>query len=364
MEDGIKTFPFPVQTNDKIKLIEAEFGIRGFAVVWKLHQAIYQHGYYLKWDIDTQLLFISDYRLSQVGRSSLSEIVEACLRRGVFDSDLFNTHTILTSERIQETFLTAKSRSTKVIMDKRYALPIVYDFIENARKKEKNVNIFWKNADILEQKKGREKKGKEIPPTPQEGEVWGEEKERFLNAYPKLKAGKNYDDRNIDYKVLYERFARSAHLRDTYSMKWVCNNYELIAQGVFDDEEKNKPYQDESSLTADVRGERERYYAARREQALDRAEKVRKRAIANEEFRQADGELKACEIAVARAEVSKSEKLPFLLSKLEEIKGRRRNALQAINIQESDLLPNYTCKKCSDTGFTKDGRMCDCYKKN
>lgn len=202
------------------------------------------------------------------------------------------------------------------------------------------------------------------PPTPQQGEVWGEEKERFLNTYPKLKAGKNYDDRNIDYKVLYECFARSAHLRDTYSMKWVCNNYELIAQGVFDDEEKNKPYQDEASLAADIRGERERYYAARREQALDRAENVRKKAIANEEFRQADGELKACEIAVARAEVSKSEKLSFLLDKLEEIKERRKISLQAIGIRESDLLPNYTCKKCSDTGFMKDGRMCDCYKKN
>ena len=207
-----------------------------------------------------------------------------------------------------------------------------------------------------------EKNVKEYPPTPQQGEAWGEEKERFLNTYPKLKAGKNYDDSDVDYKVLYERFARSAHLRGTYSMKWVCNNYELIAQGVFDDEENKKPYQDEASLAADLRGERERYYAALRNKALDRAEKVRKKAIANEEFRNADGELKACEIAVARAEVAGSDKLSFLQSKLEAVKQRRRNALQAIGIQESDLLPNYTCKKCSDTGFMKDGRMCDCYR--
>lgn len=210
-----------------------------------------------------------------------------------------------------------------------------------------------------------EKNISKYPPiSPQEGEARGKEKERFLNAYPKLKAGKNYDDRNIDYKVLYECFARSAHLRGTYSMKWVCANYDLIAQGVFDDDEKkSKPYQNDAGVAADMRGARERYYAALREQAIDDAEKVRKKALSSEEFKRADEELKANEIAVARAEVLGSDKLPFLLNRLEEVKERRRNALQAIGIKESDLLPNYTCKKCLDTGFMKDGRMCDCYKK-
>lgn len=162
MEDGIKTFPFPVKLDDRIKMIELEFGIQGYAVVWKLHQAIYSVGYYLKWDIDTQLLFINDYRLSMVGRNLVSEIVASCLRRGVFESSLYEKYQILTSERIQETFLTAKERNKKVIVNKDYALPIVYTFIENANKKGKNVNIFWKNADICEQKKEKEKKGNNI----------------------------------------------------------------------------------------------------------------------------------------------------------------------------------------------------------
>lgn len=159
MEDGIKSFPFPVKLDDKVRLIEAEFGIAGYAVVWKLHQAIYSVGYYLKWDIDTQLLFIEDYHLSKVGRNVVSEIVTCCLRRGVFESTSFEKYNILTSERIQETFLTAKARSTKVIMEKSYALPIVYTFIENVSKKGKNVNIFLKNADIFDIK---ERKGKNL----------------------------------------------------------------------------------------------------------------------------------------------------------------------------------------------------------
>ncbi len=125
---------------------------------------------------------------------------------------------------------------------------------------------------------------------------------------------------------------------------------------------KNAVYQNEAAIAADMRGSRERYYASLREQALDRAEKMRKKASENDNFRKAESELKECEIALARAEVFDSEKLPDLRRTLEQIKERRKNALRESGIAEADLLPNYTCKKCSDTGFLKDGRMCDCYR--
>lgn len=121
-------------------------------------------------------------------------------------------------------------------------------------------------------------------------------------------------------------------------------------------------YQSEASIAADIRGERERHYAALREAALDRAEKMRKKALENDEFRKAESEMKECEIALARAEVFDSEKLPDLRRALDEIRLRRKNALQAVGISENDLLPNYSCKKCSDTGFLENGKMCDCYR--
>lgn len=124
----------------------------------------------------------------------------------------------------------------------------------------------------------------------------------------------------------------------------------------------NAVYQSEASIAADIRGDRERHYAALREQALDRAENMRKRAARNADFKRAESEMKECEIALARAEVTESDELPALRSKLDEIKERRKSILQAVGIRESDLLPNYSCKKCSDTGFLKDGRMCDCYR--
>ena len=251
MEDGIKTFPFPTKLDDRIKMIELEFGIQGYAVVWKLHQAIYSVGYYLKWDIDTQLLFINDYRLSVVGRNLVSEIVASCLRRGVFESSLYEKYGILTSERIQETFLTAKARNKKVIVNEDYALPIVYTFIKNASKNGKNVNIFFKNADISEQKKGKEKKGNNIPPNNAgESEEDKSEFELKLNAFCK-KWGIAIDScssliADFDFDKLDKAYADSkTFLQDkeghpfAQSLNWIVKNYQAVIG--------NKKYKDRSN---------------------------------------------------------------------------------------------------------------------
>ena len=161
MKCGLKLVPLAVDDDDRIKLIEAEYGLKGWAVMYKLYQYIAAHGYYLKWDIDTQLLFIRDKCLSAVGQSAVSEIVACALRRGVFDVAMYEKHGILTSNHIQETFLNATKRSTKVVFNKEYCLPVVYDFIRNASKNGKNVNIFLKNADISEHRIGKDRIGKE-----------------------------------------------------------------------------------------------------------------------------------------------------------------------------------------------------------
>lgn len=144
---GVKNIPLPVDDEDEIKLIEAEYGLKGWATVRKLQQFIGEHGYYVKWDIDTQLLFIREKCLSAVGRSAVSEIVACALRRGVFDAAMFEKQQILTSTRLQETFLITYKRSKEIVFDKNYALPVVYDFIQNVNKSEKSVNIILKNAD-------------------------------------------------------------------------------------------------------------------------------------------------------------------------------------------------------------------------
>ena len=126
--------------------------------------------------------------------------------------------------------------------------------------------------------------------------------------------------------------------------------------------QKKSAYQSETAVAADIRGERERYYTLLREKAQDRAEKMRKKAEKNADFVKSESELKKCELALARAEAQGLDDVAALRINLKAIRAQRLKALQAVGITEEDLLPVYTCKKCSDTGFMADGRMCDCYR--
>lgn len=238
MKCGLKTFPLPIDLSDEVKLVEAEFGVNGFAVYIKLMQAIYSRGYYMKWDIDTELLFIRDYCLSAVGRNLVSEIVACCVRRGVFDIQLYQKYSILTSKRIQETFLVAMQRSKEIVFEKNYALPIVYEFIGNANKNGKNVNIFLKNVDILQQKKEKEKKRNislSSPPTPPTGE--SDENtglKVFLESHPNIEVdGYNGKISDMDFDRLSAAIEESDYLKEVTSFLWLCNQYEKIISGYF-----------------------------------------------------------------------------------------------------------------------------------
>lgn len=125
---------------------------------------------------------------------------------------------------------------------------------------------------------------------------------------------------------------------------------------------KSEPYLSETAIAADLRGSRERYYAVLRERAIDRAEKMRKKAEQSVAYSKANSAVKECELALARAEALETNDVPSLRLKLKQAQERRRQALKEVGITENDLLPSYSCKKCSDTGFMKDGRMCDCYR--
>lgn len=243
MLDGLKTFPIATEQTDGEKMIEAEFGIKGYAVLMKLYQAIYSRGYYMKWDIDTKLLFIRDYYLTEVGGNLVSEIVTACVRRGVFDSALYEQYQILTSSRIEETFLTAKQRSTKVIMDKNYALPIVYTFIDNANKKGKNVNIFFKNVDSLstfsdkgKERKEKESKGENIARTRADSlsplsnfiDKWG----ISANAIANYRGGKMA---GIDWDKVSEMVDKSTFLKGIKNISFFVDHYEEIIDGKYTD---------------------------------------------------------------------------------------------------------------------------------
>lgn len=120
IKQGVDYFPIDCHMNDKMKLIQAEFGLVGYAVVIKLWQKIYSgKGYYTEWGRDVALMFAQN---NSVGGNVVQEVVRSCLNRGIFDQRMFDEYGILTSDGIQERFAEATERRTFVNADRRYLL--------------------------------------------------------------------------------------------------------------------------------------------------------------------------------------------------------------------------------------------------
>lgn len=150
-KSGIDYFPLDVVLDAKFELIEAEFGLTGFGVVVHLLQEIYgKAGYYIEWTEEVALLFA---RKVGLGGSVVSEIVEASIRRGMFDKEKYDKYRVLTSKGIQTRYFEAVSRRKVLEVDYNILLVDVAQILTNVDIQAKNVNILSKNADILEQSK-------------------------------------------------------------------------------------------------------------------------------------------------------------------------------------------------------------------
>lgn len=110
-----------------------------------------------------------------------------------------------------------------------------------------------------------------------------------------------------------------------------------------------------------AKADRERYYALLREKALARADKTVEKANANARFKAITKELSKLEIALAKAEVFGAENLPDLERQKFDLLAERKTILNGLGINEEELLPQFVCKKCSDTGFLPSGKACNCY---
>ena len=120
---GLDYFPFECQSDERIRLIQAEYGLKGFAIVVKLLQKIYgEYGYYCEWDEERSLLFASENGSFSDDRNLIDGIVEACIRRFIFSKDMYDKYRILTSSEIQENYLLGASRREYVELKKEYLL--------------------------------------------------------------------------------------------------------------------------------------------------------------------------------------------------------------------------------------------------
>lgn len=260
MGNGIDCFPLCTNLNDKVKLIEAEFGLTGFGVIVKLFQKIYgQQGYYVEFTREVALLFAKQIG---VGGNVVLEIVNASIKQGIFDGSLYEKYRILTSESIQKRYFALVSRRKNVTVRDEFLLLSVDKNGKNAGKTTENECIFdknvcknTKNVNILQQKentpfspnkKKRQTKEKYNPKTPvrknisisasactRESNPLSDFIEKY-NMEVDLKTVGLLD--GIDFKEVSAAFEKSTYLKDrAKSLQWVVNNYSKIKSGFYSD---------------------------------------------------------------------------------------------------------------------------------
>lgn len=192
IKPGIDYFPLDVTLDTKFELIEAEFGLDGFAIVVKLFQHIYGgQGYYCEWTNEVALLFA---RKCCVGVNVVSEIVKAALKRGIFDKGLYDKYSILTSSGIQCRYLTAKKGDSKKLCQEYLliSVPKNNDSVAKTRVLEAKTGVL---GETIPQSKGKESKvnkskGERNAPTLDDVRTYCKEKgydnynyEKFYNYY-------------------------------------------------------------------------------------------------------------------------------------------------------------------------------------
>lgn len=145
---GLDYFPLDVtmdKTDDDIEILEAKYGVEGFCILIKLYMKIYQEeGYFVKWNEKTSLLHS---KRVNVDINLVNNVINDLVSWGVFNKELFEAYSVITSRRIQETYIEAcKKRKEVEIIESLILLEGV------------NSNINLVNSDIYPQSK--EKKSK------------------------------------------------------------------------------------------------------------------------------------------------------------------------------------------------------------
>jgi len=144
LKEGLDYFPLNTdfEDDDKVAIIEAEYGNTGYALIVRLLCRIYRNGYYYQWSEKEQILF---KKRINVDINEVNVIINDCCKWGFFDKGMFEKFSILTSYGIQKRFIEATHRRTEVKINKKYSL-----FNLQELRKYKNVLLVNDNDETVE----------------------------------------------------------------------------------------------------------------------------------------------------------------------------------------------------------------------
>ncbi len=121
IKEGLEYFPLDcdIDQDDKISLIEAQHGIKGFGIVIKLLMKIYNNGYFYEWTEKEQLLFS---KRVNVDINEVNVVINNLVKWNFFNKKLYEAEEILTSKGIQKRYLMAVGRRQTVKILKKHLL--------------------------------------------------------------------------------------------------------------------------------------------------------------------------------------------------------------------------------------------------
>ncbi len=122
-KQSLEYFPFDVDMfdDDKVSLISIEFGAVGESILIRLLCKIYRNGYFYQWGEDECLTFCK-WSGGIFVPGTVKEVINGCIRRGLFDKSVFDAFKILTSRGIQKRYLLATSERKSISINPDYWL--------------------------------------------------------------------------------------------------------------------------------------------------------------------------------------------------------------------------------------------------
>lgn len=238
-DGGRKFFPLMCQMDDKFELVEAEFGLEGFAVIIKLFQKIYggEGGYFCEWSDEVELLFTRKQCGLLPKNHIVNAVVRAALERGIFYKPLFEKYGILTSHGIQQRYMKMSVRQKKVEMIRQYLLLEVTQIPSNVDIIDLNADIVPQNAHTLKQIKRNKIKRNEI-----------KEKEKEKNPIPKEQNPKelNLKEQNSKEQNLKEQNSKELNLKEQNQKEQNSKDQNLKEQNPKDQNEKEQNQKDQN----------------------------------------------------------------------------------------------------------------------
>lgn len=157
VRSGLDYFPLDVDFFDdhKLLMIEEEHGIRGGYLAIRLIGMIYKEGYFLKWEDSSPFSVAKRVGNAYTG-NEVESIVKSCLKYDLFDIEKFNGFSILTSKGIQKRWLHIMNSFRRKV-----EINVAYVCISSEEIPDKQ-HLSTDNLQESTQRKGKEKKGKEI----------------------------------------------------------------------------------------------------------------------------------------------------------------------------------------------------------